>query len=331
MKVCKTIACWLAGAFCLAGAAGCQDKTDDLTVYMPDGAPALALAGVMAADTEEDGVEYRIVNPTKITSIVTYEKESKNADLCVLPLTAASKLLGSGERYTLLGAVTHGNLYLIAKDGESIASLQTLVGKTVGALQIKEVPGLTFKTVLNKAGVSFQEISQGDSPDPQKVNLLAMAGADQVGVLQADYYLLAEPAVTAQAAKGYAPVGDLQALYGGENGYPQAVLVAKNAVVEERAEWLAEWTESLRDTSWLTAASGEEILGVLNAHLEDKTAASSWKAAQLNQTTISRCGIRFAYAAAEKDGIADFLGELLQVVPQATATPKEGFFWTYSK
>ncbi len=331
MKGYQKIACLLAGALSIAGAAGCKEENDDLTVYMPDGAPALALAGVMAADTEGDGISYRIVSPTEIASRVTYKKESKNADLCVLPVTAASKLLGDGERYTLLGTVTHGNLYLIAKNGQKIEDLQTLKGKTVGVLKINDVPGLTLKTVLQKAGVPFTELSQGETLDPNKVNLLAMAEASQVGVLEADYYLLAEPAVTAQVAKGYAPVGDLQALYGGERGYPQAVLVAKNEVVEERGEWLAAWTESLEDASWLTAASGEEILDVLNAHLEDKTAASSWKAAQLNPTTISRCGIRFAYAATEREEITDFLEELMRVNPSATASPAEGFFWTYTK
>ena len=32
---------------------------------------------------------------------------SKNADLCVLPVNDASKLLGDGAKYKMLGAVTH--------------------------------------------------------------------------------------------------------------------------------------------------------------------------------------------------------------------------------
>ena len=64
----------------------------------------------------------------------------------------------------------------------------------------------------------------------EKVYLRAITGADAVGVIDADYFLLAEPAVTAQSKKGYSIAADLQSLYGGENGYPQAVLVAKAVV-----------------------------------------------------------------------------------------------------
>ena len=76
---------------------------------------------VAAADTADDGVDYNVVPATAIASKVTYKEEEKNADLCVMPITAASKLLGSGEKYQMLGAVTHGNLYLIAKDGDEVS------------------------------------------------------------------------------------------------------------------------------------------------------------------------------------------------------------------
>ncbi len=312
-------------------AVGCNKKEEELTVYMPDGAPALALAGLMAEDTKEDGVSYRVVNPQKIATTVTYEKEEKNADLCVLPLTAASKLLGGGERYTLLGTVTHGNLYLISKTQEPVADLAELVGKKVGVLQMKEVPGLTFKSTLHKAGVPFQELTEGVEAATDKVNLAAMTGAADVGVLQADYYLLAEPAVTAKCKDGYTVVGDLQALYGGEKGYPQAVLVAKNALVQTKQDWLLEWTEKLQDRAWLTQASGEEILSVLTAHLEDKTAESSWKAPQLTQAVIARCGISFTYAWTDGAEITDFLTGILAVAPQATKLPDPVFYWKKSE
>ena len=137
---------------------GSMDKT--VRVYMPDGAPALALAGLMANDTEEDGIEYNVVSASLIASKVTNKDEDKNADFCVLPITAGSKLLGTGDRYKALGVVTQGNLYLIAKDGETITAenISSLKGKTIGVLNINEVPGLTLKAVLNKYNIPFEEI-----------------------------------------------------------------------------------------------------------------------------------------------------------------------------
>ena len=133
----------------------------EIIVCMPDGAPALALAQLLHEDTADDGITYKVVNSSLIASKVTYKDMDENADLCVLPVTAASKLLGSGEKYEMLGVVTHGNLYLISKDGKQVsaASIGDLKGKTVGVLQINQVPGLTFKAVLNKYGLPYSEIS----------------------------------------------------------------------------------------------------------------------------------------------------------------------------
>ncbi len=328
----KLVSYIVAVGLCLGGVA-CTPAVDsqEITVYMPDGAPALALAGVMASDAPDDGVTYRIVNPIKIASTVTYQDSAKNADLCVLPVTDASSLLGEGDRYTLLGTLTHGNLYFISKTGEKIENLQTLVGKKVGVIQISKVPGLTFKTALHRAGLPFIELVQGVEFAEDKVNLVAMTGADAVGTMEVDCYLLAEPAVTAQAGKGYQIVGDLQALYGGEKGYPQAVLVGKKSLVEGKAEWVADFTEEVKNSTWVYSASGEEILSVLTEHLEDKSAGSSWKAPQLNQGVISRCGIRFAYAMEEKAEIEGFLTGLATVNPQATKLPSEGFYWKGTK
>ena len=94
----KRFAPYLAGILLLSGVGCKEEKNTDVTVYMPDGAPALALAGLMAEDTEEDGVSYKVVPATAIASKVTYKEEEKNADLCVMPVTAASKLLGKGEK-----------------------------------------------------------------------------------------------------------------------------------------------------------------------------------------------------------------------------------------
>ena len=46
---------------CILPYGGCREtEENELKVYMPDGAPALALAGMMAADTEDDGVSYYV-------------------------------------------------------------------------------------------------------------------------------------------------------------------------------------------------------------------------------------------------------------------------------
>ena len=305
---------------------GCKkEREKELTVYMPDGAPALALAGMMAGDTKDDGIAYRVVSPSVIATKVTNIDTEKNADVCVMPITAASKLLGSGENYQMLGAVTHGNLYMVAKTAETLSSL---VGKTVGVLQINEVPGLTFKAVLNKYGLSWQEVSEGQEKAADKVNLVAITGADAVGVVQADCFVIAEPAASAQRQKGYAIVGDIQALYGGEDGYTQAVAVAKTSLTADGA-WVTEFTEKLKNSiEWLKTADGAQIVSAVGAHMEDGGMATSLKAPLLSAEVVARCGVRFTEAVSCKAATEEFLRALLAVNEKAAAIPQSAFYYT---
>ena len=200
-KIGIALACLLMAVGCCACGAT-EEQPLDVNVYMPDGAPALALAGMMATDTQDDGVNYRVVDAKLIASKVTNQDGAKNADLCVMPITAASKLLGGGAKYTMLGAVTHGNLYLLAKEGAyTQENLASLVGKKVGVLQINEVPGLTFKAVLSKHGIAWQELTNDGTMDETKVNLVALADASAVATVEADCYMIAEPAASAQVQK----------------------------------------------------------------------------------------------------------------------------------
>ena len=324
----------LAGVTLLAGFAfGCKDNQEEITVYMPDGAPALALARLMAEDVAEDGVTYKVVPATMIASKVTNEDNEKNADLCVMPITAASKLLGKGDAYVMLGAVTHGNLYLVAKSGEYNAqNLSSLIGKTVGVLQINEVPGLTFKAVLNAYQIPWQEVKNDGGMVEDKVNLLAITGADAVGSVEADCFMIAEPAATAQSKKGYSIVGDLQQLYNGENGYPQAVLVAKKAFVEENEKWTKEFVSKVEGAAtWLQTASGEDIVAAVSSHMEDPQTATSLKAPLLSSAVLGRCGIYFTYAADCKNEVNAFLTAMMAVNSKAAAMPLADFYWSYTK
>ncbi len=319
---------------CLTGLGCTGKKQAHVTVYIPDGAPAVAMAGMLAQDTNTDGVEYRVVLPSgDIKKYVTYKEQERNADICVLPLTAASKLLGDGERYALLGTLTHGNLYLVAKSGEYTSQNVTeLIGKRVGVIQINEVPGMTFKAVLSSYGIPYAEVKNEGGMVEDKVNLYAIQDATAVATSGYDCYLLPEPAATLQKKNGYAIVGDLQALYGEGKGYPQAVLVARRSFAEERKEWLQEFVGALAGSlTWVKAASGEEIVAAVSSHLEDKSSATSLKAPALTSEVVGRCGIRFTYAIDEKGAIEGHLAALKAVSPQQVGALSEKFYWDYSK
>ena len=335
MKKGRFLARALASVFaaCALCFAGCKDDIpeNDVTVYMPDGAPALALAGVMKDDTADDGVTYRVVAPALIKTKITYDDADKNADICVVPVTAACKLVGDGSEYKMLGAVTHGNLYLISKAETAYTqeNLSLLVGKTVGVLQINEVPGLTLKATLQKHGLAYAELTDGASAQADKVNLKGIADATAIdGSL--DCYLLAEPAVSVQVNKnGYTIVGDLQALYSSaETGYPQAVLLAKKALTEEKAAWTKAFVEKIAAAGeWLETASGVQIVETVTAHLEDENYATTLKAPLLSADVVARCGVRFSYARDCKTDVDAVMTALSGVNANAAVVPSADFYW----
>ena len=131
-----------------------ESKTQ-VSVYAPDGAPALAIANLLAGEVQfSKTVNYEIVNAQLIQNFVTGNAQ---ADICILPVNLASNLLGTNKNYTMLGTVTHGNLYILSAKDEGEITLDKLKGKTVAVVNLGAVPGLTLKLILKNNGLEYAE------------------------------------------------------------------------------------------------------------------------------------------------------------------------------
>ena len=176
------------------------------SVYAPDGAPALALTNAISQSRVTGAptvFDYHIVSSDQIRLQVTGEMP---ADFCVLPVNLAANLLGSGTNYKLLGTVTNGNMFLLstlstAPTVSSTEQLAYLKGEKVGVVQLTNVPGLTFRLVLERAGVPYKIISETDDElDTDKVNLVPINNAATEVTLAGgyNYFLCPEPAASAK-------------------------------------------------------------------------------------------------------------------------------------
>lgn len=178
-------------------AATADAATVSYTVYAPDGAPALALANAIAQSQESAQFDFHIVASDTIGAQVSGETPA--ADFCILPVNAASKLLGTGETYKMLGIVTNGNIFLLTTGSNAVITsenLSSLVGKTVGVVQLPNVPGLTFRAVLDQYDIAYQVLGNDNAPAADKVNLKAMDATNVTPAGGCDYYLCPEPAAT---------------------------------------------------------------------------------------------------------------------------------------
>lgn len=335
----KLFAKIFAGALALTAAFGfaaCKEDDLKVDVYMPDGAPALALAEMM--QERDDDITYHVVKADKMQGLV--KDANSEADLAVMPVNLAAKMLGSGDNYTLLGTVTHGNLYLLSTDNTQTYyqgnDLNDLIGKTVGTIQMTNVPGLTLKLILEKYDVPYQTITNVEEAAADKVNLIAVSDPATISpALGYDAYLAAEPLAskkvqaTASAPKPLHLVGDLQSLYGGTNGYPQAVLVAKNSVAQNR-EFVADFVEDVIEAAaWLQKSETtiDEIVNAISRNLEEGL-APTLTAGNLTKGVIANCGVYFTKANVGKQEIIDFIAALSQV-QNVQYTLNDTFFYQF--
>lgn len=335
-KLVTAFLCAMLAVVSAVGFAACGGNKDGVVVVAPDGAPALALAAMMNDGTDIDGhrMDYEIVNATTIQTYVT--GANPQADICILPVNAASKLLGQGTTYKMLGTVTHGNLYLMKKQGGTditLDNLDTLIGKTVGVIQLAAVPGLTLKVILSDNDIGYVEMGNDDTVVADKVNLKAV---DATMVLPTDttcdYFVVPEPAVTTKTtvtAGKLSVAGDLQALYGGDNGYPQAVVVAKTSLIESDEDFIKSFIQKISASASdinSGAITVQDAVDAIGAHLTEGMDAT-FSAANLNATVIANCAINFVASSACKSEVNAFLSKVIAVSSADAATVSDEFYY----
>ncbi|MDE6441528.1 MAG: hypothetical protein K2L12_02090 [Clostridia bacterium] len=297
-----------------------------VTVYAPDGAPALAIARLMAEDVDFGReVSYHIVDASEIQSTVTALDDANNADICILPVNAASKLLGNGERYQMLGVVTHGNLFIAAnKDKADLTSAnfaESLNGKKIGVVNLPAFPGSAFKLILNNYNLT-------ESVTLENVAATAVSGTST----DFDYFVLPEPAASTRAGNANLElkiVGSLQSLYG-ENGYPQAVLVAKKSLIESDSKFIKSFMNEMKtNADWLMKeeVTAESIISAITTHYPENT-STTFNAKNLTKTVIEHCAIWFDDCTASSTAVNNFLIEL-KTAGDATATAVSDNFFYY--
>lgn len=333
-KTFAVLACAAAASACVMVSA-CADNTSEgnfsYTVAMPDGAPALAAAQLMVEDMQFGGeVEYKVVNSNAIAQQIS----GKSADVCILPVNAAVQLAGNGETYSLLGTVTHGNLYMISAkypDAQiTVQNLSSLEGKTVGCIQLESFVGNVFKMILKANNIEYKVVESAEEAESGVVNLMNIADPASGINPKAphDYMIAAEPVVTAKttATPELKIVGDIQALYG-EEGFPQAVMLAKNSVISENPDFITDICEAVEaNAEWIASDSADmsAIVSSINANYGGAT--SSLNAKNLNATVISRCAIEFVSASDCKQEVISFIDKFEEVTG-ATLTIADSFFY----
>lgn len=299
----------------------CNRDDGVINIYLPDGAPALALVSVFDK-TEIDGqkVEFTVVPSGNITSYLLNDE----ADLAIVPTNAASIVYNRGKEYKYVSANTHGNLFMVGYD--EIGSLSDLKGKKVGVIGRGQVPDLIFRTLLNRSGVECEF-----SDNVTDANKVYITYADDGGVLlpllktkKLDYGILGEPAVTTAlgSIEGSKMVLDIQQEWG--NGFPQAGLMVKNSVSDKFIKAL--FAELDKAPSFAEENPAEALKRIKEHMIE----ASETTIKILTADTVRRSNVKLVKAADCKADVIAFLTAFYNLEPTSVGgqVPGDEFFRT---
>ncbi|MBQ9485876.1 MAG: ABC transporter substrate-binding protein [Clostridia bacterium] len=300
-----------------------------ITVYSPDGAPALSVAKFINDGEDFVGgieVKYNVVAAEDIGGIMQQGK----GDIIIMPVNAASKLYAAqADKYKMAGVITHGNLYLMAKED---LDLQDLKGKVVGVVNLANVPGLTFKAILEKSGIEYEE---NDTAVAGKVALRGYdapaliaalkQGSDKNGV---DFGVLPEPAANKltgiDASFKYAL--DLQELYNAETKtYPQAAVMVKSSVIAAYPALINSFGDKVASgVSWVKENPELAVQAVSSALKEGLT--PSFNANNLNATVVDNCKIYWQSAADAKAAVKAYITEIRGILETSAREITDDFF-----
>lgn len=272
----------------------------ELKLYVPDGAPALAVANIIANGSVGGNVVQSVVTTGED---VVAKCASGEADMAVLPTNAAVKICSDRDDYLLFTVNVYGLLYVLGT--ENISSIADLQGETLYSIGLGNTPEYVFKTICDVYNVSYDANSGIDI----KYEADGSTIIPQVLQGKAKFALLGEPAATnlvnkaASQGKTVYRLFDLQQLWqqavqSDSVGYPQASMIVKKDLLTSK--FANELYQALIDNSaFLT-----ENCATLNELMKQ---AGSLLDVNYTVEILERCNLTVVRANDAKTDIASYL------------------------
>lgn len=309
--------------FGLTAVVGCKDDGDiTIQIYCPDGAPALAISKMIYDDNQFDTkVDYTVVSASNIANTIL----TKTADIAILPVNAASKILG--DNYKIVATVTNGNLFVVGN--KDISSLSDLSGEVIGVIGQGNVPDLNFRYLLSANSVDYET---SDTEVAGKVAIRYFADASNLLPLlkqnHLDFGLLPEPAVSKllSMASNFSVELDIQAIWEG-GSYPQAVMVAKTSLIEDNAELIEDIINEMKyNEGWAKNNAGDAVAAI-NSNLEEGAVPSLQPT--ISGAAIENCNIKVysTKSEEEKARIKSYWEKIKTVNSSAIGNYTDNLFW----
>ncbi len=279
-----------------SGTTSDSEETTVLSVSAPDGAPIMAIAEMIKNDKN---YTYDIISSDGVASTLT----AGQSDFVIAPTNAGMNIAIKKSNYKICAVTSWGNLYLVAKSGQTFdecdKDLNTFMSqfsnKTVAFTAVNAVPDKTFKYLLNKAEITNCSCEASEAS-------VIMAGLKKG---ETEFAVLGEPAVT-NAMKNISGLKILCSLSEvwkeAENmDYPQASVFAKSTLSQTQIE---EFLSKVKTSIEYLNAS-EDNAFELGSYME-QTERSTLKGAIVKEAYL-RMNQKFVRAGECKADIVKFI------------------------
>ena len=288
--------------------------------FVPDGAPAKTIAGLIGQQFAGREVEFHVV----AGSVIAGKVASGEADVAIMPTNAAANLYNKGKDIKLVTANVHGLLYLVGK--ENVTDLNGLKGKVVYNIGQGQTPDATFRHILAENGI---ECVISDVPVDGKVALqFVNEGSELVGLLKtgnASFGILGEPLATQAVAKaGVSVLFDIQEEWRevtGLGNFPQASMVMKSELLadEEFVDAIVDALEANDEWIKTNASDAQNAIKSVGSTL----------AVTLTNVIVARCNIDTVLASQAKANVLEYLTVLYEFNSNFVggSVPKDAFFY----
>ncbi len=313
-----------------------QQVETSFTLGVVDGAPSLAVANILDGfefKRTENGVDY--IYRTKVSIVdgaqgVRAGMLNGTFDMAITPLNMSAAISNMKPELGLKLACVNvfGCIYAVGDD--EITDFSQLKGKTVVSVGLGGTPDVVFRNLLSKHGLTANVLTDDNSSDSEKVNLIfAENAAGVIAALKngdADIAILGEPAVSTVCGKtGKKVVLNVQKEWGkvySELEFVQAGLCMTNKVYNDSI---------FVDALLLKLGENKKYVYDNISTLNEKYEAveSSLKAVSFSTELLDRCNIGAKRASEIKDEIKAFLQVVYNFNPQQVGgkMPEESFYY----
>ena len=274
-------------------------------VMVLNGTTGFGMAQFMDADARRAGVVDCEFTVETDAANITAALVNGSCDIAALPTNAAAALYHkTGGAVQCLALNTRGVIYLVAGEGETVASLSDLEGRTVYVPA--QNPTFLFSALCEKAGVSVTI----DNTYAQPADLRTAVAAGLVSLA-----VLPEPMVTIACSANDALTVALDLTAEWDKVFPtgslvQGCLVVRKAFAEENPKVVDLFLDDY-------AASVAFLTEDLDAAADMIVSAGLLSAAPVAKTAIPRCNVCCLTGGKMQQSMNDFINIMLTYAPNS--------------